>query len=277
VDMQDVRVIHGDTDVVPFGNGSFATRGAVMAGNSAHGAAFAVKQRLRDIASHLLEVNPDDLVFKRGRVSVRGVPEKEILFGELVHAVDPDQALARDSKVGVSEESYFRVDVMTYPYGVHLAMVEVDRETGRIDILKYLIAYDVGRAINPMLVEGQLIGGFAQGIGGALLEEMSYGAEGQPLAASFMDYLLPTSAEVPIVDLLLTEDAPSLQNPLGIKGAGEGGTNAVGATLANAVCDALGDEACIDALPLSPDRIWKLAATVGSGLTGGPVWKSPPH
>jgi CO/xanthine dehydrogenase Mo-binding subunit len=124
-----------------------------------------------------------------------------------------------------------------------------------------------------MIVEGQLVGGFAQGIGGALLEEFSYGPDGQPLAASFMDYLLPTSAEVPIVDLLLTEDAPSLTNPLGIKGAGEGGTNAVGATLANAVCDALGDEAYIDALPLSPDRIWKLAAATRSALAARPTWR----
>lgn len=273
VDINDVRVIHGDTDVVPFGNGSFATRGAVMAGNSARGAAIAARQRLSELASHLLEADPDDLVFERGRVSVRGVPEKEVLFGDLIHAAEPGPALARGAKVGVSEESYFRADVMTYPYGLHLAMVEVDRETGSIEILKYLIAYDVGRAINPMIVEGQIVGGFAQGIGGALLEEFSYGPDGQPLAASFMDYLLPTSAEVPIVDLLLTEDAPSLTNPMGIKGAGEGGTNAVGATLANAVCDALGDEAYIDALPLSPDRIWKLAAAAGSGLAGRPTWR----
>jgi carbon-monoxide dehydrogenase large subunit/6-hydroxypseudooxynicotine dehydrogenase subunit gamma len=153
--------------------------------------------------------------------------------------------------------------------------VELDRDTGKIDIMKYLIAYDVGRAINPMLVEGQLVGGFAQGLGGALLEEMPYSADGQPLAGSFMDYLVPTSSEVPAVDILLTQDAPSRQNPLGLKGAGEGGTNAVGATLANAVCNALGDEAYIDSLPLSPDRVSTLAARLGSGRTAaGPVWKS---
>jgi carbon-monoxide dehydrogenase large subunit len=275
VDLQDIRVIHGDTDVVPYGNGSFATRGTVMAGNSAHGAAVEVKKRLQEIASHLLEVGAEDLVFERGRVSVRGVPEKVLTYGQLVHAVGPGQALGRDSKVGVSEEAYFRADIMTYPYGVHLAMVEVDRETGKIDILKYLIAYDVGRAINPMLVEGQLVGGFAQGLGGALLEEFAYSPDGQPLAASFMDYLLPTAAEVPDVDVLLTQDAPSTQNPLGLKGAGEGGSNAVGAALANAVCDALGAKAHIDSLPLSPDRVMRLSASLGSGrVAGGPTWKS---
>jgi carbon-monoxide dehydrogenase large subunit/6-hydroxypseudooxynicotine dehydrogenase subunit gamma len=275
VEMEDVRVIHGDTDVVPYGNGSFATRGMVMAGNSAQRAAAQAMLRLRDIAGHLFEASPNDLVFERGRVSVRGVPERVLTYGELVQAVGPGQPLSRDSKVGVSEEAYFHADVMTYPYGVHLAMVEVDRETGKIDILKYLIAYDVGRAINPMLVEGQLVGGFAQGLGGALLEESSYSAEGQPLAASFMDYLIPTSSEIPVLDILLTQDAPSGQNPMGIKGAGEGGTTPVGATLANAICDALGEPAYVDELPLSPDKVRTLVAGLGSPeSTRGPVWKS---
>jgi carbon-monoxide dehydrogenase large subunit/6-hydroxypseudooxynicotine dehydrogenase subunit gamma len=273
--MGDVRVIHGDTDLVPYGQGSFATRGSVMAGNSAQGAAAKAMLRLRDIASHLFEVSSDDLVFERGSVSVRGVPEQVLTYGQLVKAAGPGQPMSPDSKVGVSEESYFRTDVMTYPYGVHLAMVEVDRETGKIEIIKYLIAYDVGRALNPMLVEGQLIGGFAQGLGGALLEEMPYSAEGQPLAASFMDYLLPTSSEIPQLDILLTQDAPSLQNPMGLKGAGEGGTTPVGATLANAVCDALGEACYVDRLPLSPDRVRALAAGVASAEPGTrPVWKS---
>jgi len=273
--MGDVRVIHGDTDLVPYGQGSFATRGSVMAGNSAQGAAAKAMLRLRDIASHLFEVSSDDLVFERGSVSVRGVPEQVLTYGQLVKAAGPGQPMSPDSKVGVSEESYFRTDVMTYPYGVHLALVEVDRETGKIEIVKYLIAYDVGRALNPMLVEGQLIGGFAQGLGGALLEEMPYSAEGQPLAASFMDYLLPTSSEIPQLDILLTQDAPSLQNPMGLKGAGEGGTTPVGATLANAVCDALGEPCYIDRLPLSPDRVRALAAGIASAEPGTrPVWKS---
>jgi CO/xanthine dehydrogenase Mo-binding subunit len=275
VDMQDIRVIHGDTDVVPYGNGSFASRASVMAGNAANGAALEVMKRLRDIASHLFEASPGDLVFEHGRVSVRGVPEKVLTYGDLVRATAPGQPLGRGDKVGVSEESFFRADVMTYPYGVHLAMVEIDTETGHLDILKYLVAYDIGRAINPMLVDGQLVGGFAQGVGGALLEESPYSVEGQPLATSFMDYLMPTSSEVPVVDVLLTEDAPSRQNPLGVKGAGEGGTNAVGAALANAVCDALGKGTYIDRLPLSPDRIMALVARRSSGeAAAGPVWKS---
>jgi aerobic carbon-monoxide dehydrogenase large subunit len=275
MDIQAVRVVHGDTDVVPYGIGSFASRATVMAGNAAHSAATAVKKRLKDIASELLETDQEDLVFDRGTVAVRGVPDQVVLFGQLVVEAAPGRALSRGGKVGVSEEFYFQADVMTYPYGVHLAMVEIDRLTGAVEVLKYLIAYDIGRAINPMLVEGQLVGGFAQGIGGALLEELSYSADGQPTAASFMDYLLPTSAETPIVDILVTEDAPSRQNPLGVKGAGEGGTNAVGGALANAVCNALGKGAYIDRLPLSPDRIRTLAANMATDrATPGPVWRS---
>jgi len=134
--------------------------------------------------------------------------------------------------------------------------VEVDTETGAVRIDRYAVAYDIGRCINPTLVRGQICGGAAQGVGGALLEEFVYDPEGQPLAASFMDYLLPTASEMPTVEIFVTEDAPSPLNPLGVKGAGEGGTAAVAATIANAVSDALGTE--VTQLPLSPDRVNQL-------------------
>jgi carbon-monoxide dehydrogenase large subunit/6-hydroxypseudooxynicotine dehydrogenase subunit gamma len=149
---------------------------------------------------------------------------------------------------------------MTYPYGAHVAVVEVDAETGQIRLLDYAIAYDVGRAVNPMLVKGQLVGGLAQGIGGALLEEFVYADDGQPLSSTFMDYLVPTAAEMPRrVAVRILEETPTPLNPLGVKGAGEGGTAAAGAAIANAVADALrpmGVE--ITDLPLSPDRILRL-------------------
>jgi len=129
---------------------------------------------------------------------------------------------------------------MTYPYGVHIAVVEVDPGTGRVQVLRYLVAYEVGRAINPTMVEGQLRGGAAQGIGGALLEELCYDESGQPTATTFMDYRMPTAAEIPRIDLLVSEQAPAPGNPLGVRGAGEGGITAAGATLASAVRDALG-------------------------------------
>jgi CO/xanthine dehydrogenase Mo-binding subunit len=159
---------------------------------------------------------------------------------------------------GLTEEAFFHVDRMVYPYGAHLAMVEVDRDTGHIDILKYMVTYDVGRAVNPLLLEGQLVGGFAQGLGGAVFEELKYDDSGQLLSGTFMDYLIPTSAETPPVLVEITEDAPSPENPLGLKGAGEGGTVAVGAALANAVVQALGGAVRLSRLPLSPEYVLQL-------------------
>jgi CO/xanthine dehydrogenase Mo-binding subunit len=147
---------------------------------------------------------------------------------------------------------------MTYPYGVHLAQVEVDPETGGVEIRRYFVAYEVGRAVNPTLVEGQLIGGAAQGLGGALLEEFRYDDSGQPLAATFIDYMEPTAAEVPRVETLICEDAPSPDNPLGLKGAGEGGTVGCGAAIVSAVEDALEMPGSITALPVNPSKIRSL-------------------
>jgi CO/xanthine dehydrogenase Mo-binding subunit len=147
---------------------------------------------------------------------------------------------------------------MTYPYGLHAAIVRVDPDTGGVKVERCVVAYDVGRAVNPVLVEGQIAGGAAQGIGGALFEEFVYDAHGQPLAASFVDYLLPTSAEVPPVEALVLEDAPSPLNPLGVKGAGEAGINGMGAAIGSAVDDAIGMPGAITRLPITPCRLHAL-------------------
>ena len=147
---------------------------------------------------------------------------------------------------------------MNYPYGIHLAQVRVDHETCGITVERYVVAVDIGRVINPMLVEGQIAGAAAQGIGGALLEEFVYDDCGQPLAASFADYLMPTAAEVPVVEYLVREDAPSPINPLGMKGAGEGGITAAGAAIAAAIDDALEMPGAIDRLPITPARLHRL-------------------
>jgi carbon-monoxide dehydrogenase large subunit len=159
---------------------------------------------------------------------------------------------------GVTAEARFNSERMSFPYGMHVAAVEADAETGQVAIHRYCVAYDVGRAINPALVEGQIVGGAAQGVGGALLEELRYDADGQLVAGSFLDYMLPTAAEAPAVDVLITEDAPTPLSPLGAKGAGEGGTAAAGAAIANAVSDALGVE--VTELPLTPERVVASAA-----------------
>ena len=144
---------------------------------------------------------------------------------------------------------------MVYPYGIHVAVVRVDRDTGGVDIERYLVAYDVGKALNPMLIEGQIVGGLAQGIGGALFEEFLYDQRGEPLSVNFADYVMVSSREMPAVDVLITEDAPSPRNPLGIKGAGEAGTNAAGAAIAAAIDGAIGMPGAITALPVTPQRL----------------------
>jgi CO/xanthine dehydrogenase Mo-binding subunit len=181
-----------------------------------------------------------------------------LTYAEIASALSPSRAAVIGMEPGLTEEAFFHVDRMVYPYGAHLAMVEVDRDTGHIDILKYMVTYDVGRAVNPLLLEGQLVGGFAQGLGGAVFEELKYDDSGQLLSGTFMDYLIPTSAETPPVLVEITEDAPSPENPLGLKGAGEGGTVAVGAALANAVVQALGGAVRLSRLPLSPEYVLQL-------------------
>jgi aerobic carbon-monoxide dehydrogenase large subunit len=256
VAIDDVRVVHGDTAKVPYGNGSNASRSAVMAGSAALGASRKAKDKLIRLASGALEIDAADLLLRDGKVVVRGAPERSLSFSELAALALPGSALKSGLTPGISEEDFFATDKRPFPYGVHVAVVEVDRETGLVKILDYLVTEDVGRKINPMIIEGQMAGGLAQGIGGALLEEFVYNEDGQPLATSFMDYLMPTAMEMPKAQFISTEDFPTPHNPLGVKGAGEGGITAAGAALANAVSNALNVE--VKKLPLKPDYILEL-------------------
>jgi carbon-monoxide dehydrogenase large subunit len=158
----------------------------------------------------------------------------------------------------LAAEGTFHTDHMTYPYGVHIAVARVDGETGGVEVERYLVAYDVGKAVNPTLIEGQLAGGAVQGLGGALFEEFVYDERGEPLAVTFADYLIPTAHEVPPIDVIITEDAPSPLNYLGLKGAGEGGANAVGAAIAAAIDDAIGIPGAVIELPITPQRLRKI-------------------
>jgi carbon-monoxide dehydrogenase large subunit len=247
----DVAVAHGDTDVVPDGVGAWGSRITVVGGGATAAAAREVRRRLLALAAGALEASPDDLVIEGGAVWVRGAPSRRASVREVIAAA------RAGAPVDLSAAHVFGAEHMTYPYGAHVAVVEVDADTGQVRVLDYAVAYDVGRAVNPMLVEGQIIGGLAQGLGGALLEEFVYDEGGQPLATTFMDYLLPSAAELPIRVLTrILEETPTPLNPLGAKGAGEGGTAAAGAAIANAVTDALrplGVE--VTRLPLSPERL----------------------
>jgi aerobic carbon-monoxide dehydrogenase large subunit len=259
VDPAVVRVTTGDTAAQPFGAGSWASRSTVVGGSAVHLAAAAVRERAIQLAARILEVDIADVEVRDGAVAVRGDPGARVSLADLAHAAGPDSAFVKPGEpAGLSARRRFEVSHMTYPYGAHAAVVAVDPGTGQVRVLRYLVAYEVGRAVNPMLVEGQLRGGVAQGIGGALFEEFSYDDAGQPQAVTFIEYRMPTAAEVPPVDLLVCQDAPSPGNPLGVMGAGEGGVSAAGAAVANAVRDALGLAGGVGQLPLTPARVREL-------------------
>ena len=254
-----IRVVRGRTDRIEFGNGAHASRVTVMSGSATWQAAGAVRAMALEMAAGLLQL-PAELLTIRGGVVVRadGAPGPSMPLGEVAAKMGPNSPLMRGRTPGLTAERWFWSDHMTYPYGVHCALLRIDRDTGAVRVERYLVANDIGRAINPMLVEGQIVGGFAQGLGGALLEEFRYDAQGQPLSTTLADYLMPTAAEMPVVDVLIAEDAPSPLNPLGVKGAGEGGTNAVGAAIASAVDDALRQPGAITALPILPPTVSRL-------------------
>jgi aerobic carbon-monoxide dehydrogenase large subunit len=259
-----VRVTAGDTAAQPFGSGSWASRSTVVGGSAVHQAALAVRQRALQLAARVLEAAEQDLDLAGGSITVRGDPAVCLSLADVARAAAPaSRYLKPGEPAGLSARRRFEVSHMTYPYGAHAAVVEVDTGTGRIRVLRYLVAYEVGRAINPMLVEGQLRGGVAQDLGGALFEEFRYDGAGQPQAITFIEYRLPTAAEIPPVDVLLSQDAPSPGNPLGVMGAGEGGINAVGAAVANAVRDALGLAGGVGQLPLTPARVCALCQPAG--------------
>ena len=259
VDYRRVRVVKGRTDRIEHGIGAHASRATVMTGSATSVAALAVRAKAIEVAAELLQAPADTLDVVNGEVVRIGSDIGPSLgLGEIAAHLAPTAKSLGGHAPGLSAEGWHETDHQTYPYGNHAAVVRVDRETGRIDVERFYLAYDIGRAINPMLVEGQLMGGFAQGLGGALYEEFVYDAQGQPQSVTFADYLMPTMAEMPDVDMLVTEDAPSAKNPLGIKGAGEAGITGVGAAIAAAIDDAIGQPGAITQLPVTPQRLKRI-------------------
>lgn len=245
VDYADVRVVHGQTDRIDRGMGAFASRVTVMCGEATRMAAEKLREKALAAAAGMMQTTAEQLVLTGGKVTNKAEEHGPSMFlGELTKAVG-----------GLSAEATFESRHMVYPYGVHVAVVKVDSDTGAVKVERYLVAYDIGKAVNPMLVEGQILGGVVQGIGGALLEEFQYDENGEPLSVTFADYLMPTAREAPPVEVLIAEDAPSPLNALGLKGAGEGGVNAVGAAIAAAIDDALGMPGAVTQLPVSPQRL----------------------
>ncbi len=263
-DYRRVRVVHGQTDRIAFGLGAFASRVTVMTGEATRVAASDVRAKAILLAAELLQQPAEALDIIDGSV-VRGsaATGPSMTLGEIAKALEPSSRLRGAHTPGLSADGWFYTDHMNYPYGVHAAVARVDRETGGVTIERFLVAYDVGRAVNPMLVEGQIAGGVAQGLGGALFEEFRYDDRGEPISVNFADYLMPTAREVPALEVMISEDAPSPLNPLGLKGAGEGGINAVGAAVAAAIDDAIGMPGAITRLPVTPQRVREILRRAG--------------
>ncbi|HKD25855.1 MAG TPA: xanthine dehydrogenase family protein molybdopterin-binding subunit [Xanthobacteraceae bacterium] len=254
LDYGRVRVVHGHTDRIPFGLGAHASRATVMTASATRVAALKLRDKALDMAAQLMQSTSGDLDIVDGMV-VRKSGGSSMPLGAVVTALLPASPVRQGREPGLRAEGWFHTAHQVYPYGTHLAVVKVDPHSGAVAVERYIIGYDVGRAINPMLVEGQIMGGFVQGLGGALMEDFRYSERGDPLSVTFADYLMPTAREIPAVEIILTEDFPANLNPLGIKGAGESGITAVGAAIANAVEDAIGMPGAITELPITPQRL----------------------
>jgi carbon-monoxide dehydrogenase large subunit len=264
VSPEHVLVIHGDTDVVRDGVGTYASRTGPIAGTAVRRAGAAARRKVLEIAGHLLEASADDLELRDGLVSVAGSAQRAVSLAEVAQAVMPGGPLPEGiDSYGIDETDVFHPPTNAFPYGVHVATVEVDLETGAVTPLKLVVVSDAGRLINPLIVDGQYQGGVALGVGGALLEEILYTSDGQPANPNFMDYLLPSLDSMP--DLLLDHlHTPTPHNPDGMKGCGEGGAIGPPAAIANAVSDALSPFGIVATrTPLTPQRVYDLLVAAG--------------
>lgn len=261
VSVRDVTITTGDTAAFGWGTGTFASRSAVVAGSAVALAAQAVREKTLTVAANLLEANPGDLELADGRVFVRGAPSRSILLSEVATAANPLRGTIPPEWEGPGLEAtrYFAPPRGSFAGGAHAAIIEVDPDTGAVRIHRYVVVHDCGTVINPLILDGQIRGGVAQGVGGVFFEKLVFDEDGQLLTQTFMDYLLPTLAEVPEVEIGHVE-TPSPLNPLGVKGAGEAGVIPAAAVFASALDDALGTR--ITEMPLSHNRIMELAQGV---------------
>ena len=265
IEIKDIEVVHGDTGRVPFGMGTYGSRSAAVGGSALVKSAEKVRAKLIKIAAHQLEAAEEDMIYDQaaGKVHVKGSPDKAMAFGELAFAAYSAHNLPEGLEPGLEESAFYDPSNFTFPNSAHIAQVEIDPETGEVDIQRYIAVDDVGNVINPMLVEAQIVGGIAQGAGQALWEQGVYDESGQLLTGSLMEYAMPRADKFPKFDVGRTE-TPSPHNPLGVKGAGEMGTIASTVTIANAVMDALAPLGIrhLD-MPLTSEKIWNAMTSVG--------------
>jgi carbon-monoxide dehydrogenase large subunit len=251
-----VDVVHGDTGAGPFGLGTYGSRSIAVGGESLARTALKVADKAKRIAAHLLEAAPEDIDLQDGKFSVKGSPDKGMTLAEIAGAAYVPENLPEAMEPGLEETTFYDPENFTFPFGAHACVVEVDVETGKVDVKRYVSVDDCGPAINPMLIEGQIHGGIVHAIGQALYERVHYDDQGQLITGTFVDYALPSAADVPSFETDRTE-TPSPVNSLGVKGVGEAGTIAASPAITNAVIDALRPLGVtyVD-MPLSPQRIW---------------------
>jgi carbon-monoxide dehydrogenase large subunit len=257
VDPADIIVVAGDTDVVPLGQGAFASRQSVNAGSSIHLAAREVREKVLRMGAHMLEASEADLELADGRVRVKGVGDMSVGFSEVANAVagTPGYSLPENVSPGLEAVANFRPETTTYANGTHAVELEVDADTGAVRILRYIVVHDSGRLINPLIVDGQVHGGVAFGIGNAIWEWMRYDEDGQPLTTNFAEYLLPTAVEMPHMEII-HHVSPTTRNPLGVKGVGECGVMSAAPAVISAIEDALEPYSVrISRAPVTPGMI----------------------
>ncbi len=256
--MEDVEVVHGDTEQVQMGVGTFFSRSAPLGGAALYMSLNKVKEKAKKLAAHLLETDLKHVSFEGGEFFVEDIPDKSVSFQNVALEAYRGRNLPKGMEPGLEETSFFNPENFTWPSGAHVAVVEIDPDTGDVKILRYIAVDDVGKVINPMIVDGMIHGGVTQGIGQALLEQAVYSDDGQLLSGSLLDYAIPKAADLPSYELDRIE-TPSTSNPLGIKGAGETGTIAASPAVVNAVVDALSPLGVkhID-MPVTSEKVWRI-------------------
>jgi carbon-monoxide dehydrogenase large subunit len=266
VAMDRIVVVHGDTAMVPVGVGTFGSRSAAVGGTAVHLAASEVREKARLLAAQLLEAAAADIVINDGQWQVRGTPSRAVTFADIAAAAH-SSARPKGMEAGLESTRFFQPPGMVFPFGAHVAVVEVDSETGLVTLRKYFSVDDCGRVLNPLLVEGQVHGGLAQGIAQALYEEVAYGADGSLLTGNLTTYMIPTAPDLPSFTLDRTI-TPSPINPLGVKGIGESATIGSTPAVVNAVLDALAPLGITEIdPPCTPEKVWRAIERAKDGVT----------
>ena len=257
VDVDDVEVLHGDTDQTPMGWGTYGSRTTAVGGGALMNAVTKIKEKSKIVAAHLLEAAVEDIEYADGKFFVKGSPDKAQTIQDIALMANVAWNMPEGVEPGLEASAFFDPPNFVYPFGSHIAIVEVDSETGDVALKRYIAVDDCGRIINPMIVEGQIHGGIVQGVGQALWERAIYDENGQLLSGSMMDYAVPKASFFPMIELDKTE-TPTDVNPLGVKGIGETGTIASTAAVYNAVMDALGPLGVTSVdMPFTSERVWQ--------------------